>query len=67
MVQIVEYGKSYYSSVIPALYTVQMWGGPGEETIHNFLFDCPMHEHAGFSLGHMLGWLSKSLWYILGS
>ena len=39
----------------------------GEETVHHFLFDCPVHEHARFKLGRKLGRLSKSLWYILGS
>src|SRR6266481_7875701 len=36
-----------------------------EETVHHYLFDCPAHSHARFSLAQTLGRKSKSLSYVL--
>jgi len=36
-----------------------------EETVHHYLFDCPMHAHARHGLVRMLGRLSKSLRHLL--
>src|SRR6266481_4376798 len=36
-----------------------------EETVHHYLFDCPAHSHARFSLAWTLGRKSKSLSYVL--